>query len=471
MAFGPNTWLALAGYACIAFAWWAHGRDRTVWAIALLALGAGLLRTGPALDPTLHEWDERYHALVAKHLIDDPFKPTLHTDPNTPHIEGSWAHGHIWLNKPPLPLWSIAGSMKCFGAFPWAVRIPSLLLSICAVVLLYGLGRALYSERVAFWAALLFAINGHLIELASGRTSNDHPDTFLMCLVLAALFAAERMVRQSSIRWAALAGACIGLAFLSKSWPAAIVLPVAVVWQWNRPEVDRKAAISLFATLLAIAMLVALPWSLYSRMAFPEVAQIASASHWQHFTESLEDHGRPWTYYWVQLPMLHGELAPLALLLFLLGPFRNAPAKHAALVVWWLVPYLIFSVAVTKMPGYVVIAAPALCLMLGVMIEQWQNTAQGTSGKVIAQIGVALLVLLPLRSSLDRVAPWRQPGPRYIILDAWKNVEHNTVVTDCPWPIELMFHTPVVAAYQHSLTSEQREQLIAKGFKIRSFRE
>lgn len=471
MDFGPNTWLALAGYTCVLVAIWAHSRGRIGAAVLTLAICATLLRLSASLDPTLHEWDERYHALVAKNMLEEPFTPRLYPDAHTPHTEGSWAKGHIWLNKPPLTLWSIAASLKCFGYATWAVRVPSILLSIAALLLLYGLGRSLFSERVAFWAALLFAVNGHLIELASGRTSNDHPDTFLMCLVLASLFAAERMVRRGSIRWAALAGTCLGLAFLSKSWPAAIVLPVTLVWQWSRPEMDRKVATRLFVTLIGTAVLVALPWDLYSRVAFPEVAQIASASHWQHFTHALEDHGRPWTYYWSQLPMLHGELAPLALLLFLLGPFRSTPAKYTAVVVWWLLPYLIFSLAVTKMPAYVVLAAPALCLILAVMIEQWQGIEGGTLRKRFAQVGVALLVLLPLRFSLDRVAPWRQAEPRYTIAEEWHKAAPNTVVTNCPWPIELMFHTPVVAAYADSLSSEQRAQLIADGYVLRSFRD
>jgi 4-amino-4-deoxy-L-arabinose transferase-like glycosyltransferase len=463
--------LLLLGYALLPLAWWLNRKKSWSRSVIVLVACSFLLRLGTSLDPTLHEWDERYHALVAKHLIEQPFEPKLYADPNTPHIEGSWAHGHIWLNKPPLSLWCIAASLKCFGYQPWAVRIPSILLSMLAVLLLYLLGRSLYSERVAFWAALLFAINGHLIELASGRTSNDHPDTFLLCLVLASMYAAERMVRQSSKGWAALAGVALGLAFLSKSWPAIIVLPVTVAWLVDRKAMDRRASTAVLISLIAVAVLIALPWTLYVRHAFPEVAEAASASHWQHFTHDLEDHGRPWYYYWVQLPMIHGELAPLALLFFLLGPFRTAPGRHFALVLWWLVPYLLFSVAVTKMPAYVVIAAPAIGLMLGVMIEHWWHTGSGKYQKLIARTGVVFLVLLPLRFSLDRVAPWRQGEPRYTIPGTWLHAAPNTVVTDCPWPIELMFHTPVAAAYEHGLSLEQTTDLVAKGYEIRSFGE
>ncbi|MBK8567031.1 MAG: hypothetical protein IPN76_27800 [Saprospiraceae bacterium] len=34
-----------------------------------------------ASDSCLHDWDERYHALVAKHLAKNPLKPCLYEDP------------------------------------------------------------------------------------------------------------------------------------------------------------------------------------------------------------------------------------------------------------------------------------------------------------------------------------------------------------------------------------------------------
>ena len=235
-----GAWLCIAGYALLPIAWLWHRRGLDHRALAVLMLCAGLIRLGPSLDPCLHEWDERYHALVAKHLLEHPLKPTLYNDPLLPHDVGSWASGHVWLNKPPLSLWSIALSLKCFGLSPWAVRLPSLLLSVFAVALLYSLARMLASRMVAFWAALLFGIQGHLVELASGRTSNDHPDTFLLVFVLAALFAAARMARSGSLPWAVACGVLSGLAFLSKSWPALVIVPVALLFLFGRADIGKR---------------------------------------------------------------------------------------------------------------------------------------------------------------------------------------------------------------------------------------
>ncbi|MBP7399885.1 MAG: hypothetical protein KA954_09890, partial [Chitinophagales bacterium] len=65
--------------------------------------------------PYLHDWDERFHALVAKNMMTHPFTPMLRANPVLPYDETSWTDGHIWLHKQPLFLWQMALSMKIFG--------------------------------------------------------------------------------------------------------------------------------------------------------------------------------------------------------------------------------------------------------------------------------------------------------------------------------------------------------------------
>jgi len=463
-------WLTIAGYALLPLAFWWHRRGGDRWALATLVFCAGLLRLGPSLDPCLHEWDERYHALVAKHLIAHPLKPTLYDDPDIPHGDGSWAGTHVWLNKPPLSLWTIALSLKCFGLSPWAVRMPSLFLSAIAVALLHALARMLASRTTAFWAAFLFAIQGHLIELASGRTSNDHPDTFLVVLVLAAMFAGVRMARSASLPWAVGCGVLAGLAFLSKSWPALVIVPVIVLFMYGS-DVRLSRSLKCLGAILFAALIVAAPWSVYATTTFPEASAIAAAAHWRHFTVSIEEHGRPWTYYWSQLPMIHGELAPIALIWFLAGPFRERPREHAGLLFWWLIPYVVFSLALTKMPGYTAIAAPALCIIIAMAIERWSSaTTWPKVLRVPALIGAVGLVLLPLRFSLDRTRPLAAAQQRYVIPQELVRASSRTVITNCPVPIEVMYHTAVVAAYDRSLTPMEADRVSALGYVIRDWR-
>lgn len=457
--------MTLVGYAFLPCAWWLHQHGKIRRCIAVLALCTGLLRFGPSMDPCLHEWDEQYHALVAKHLIAHPLTPTLYDDAVLPHGDGTWSNTRIWLNKPPLSLWAIALSLKTFGPEPWAVRIPSVLLSMVGVLILYALAAMLSDRRIAFWSALLFAVQGHLIELASGRTSNDHPDTFLVVFVLASIYAALRMAKDQTMRWALTFGVLTGLAFLSKSWPALIVVPVASAFLLRVQQSQRNRAMQCLIVGLLAAMLIALPWTWYTTTHFPEEAAITASAHWRHFTEGLEDHGRPWTYFWVQLPMINGELAPLALLWFFFLPFRKEPRKHAALLLWWLVPFIVFSFARTKMPGYTAISVPAICIILGSAIVEWSSLHSPTrTFRSMSRIGALALVLLPLRFSLDRTRPLEIVAPRYTIPQTLMNVPERTVVEYCSDPIAMMFHTSVAASYRDGLPSGAKVRYEALGY-------
>ena len=64
------------------------------------------------LDPFLNIWDERFHALVAKNLMNHPLMPTLYDNPVVNMAYDRWDRYHIWLHKQPLFLWQIALSFK-----------------------------------------------------------------------------------------------------------------------------------------------------------------------------------------------------------------------------------------------------------------------------------------------------------------------------------------------------------------------
>ena len=76
----------------------------------------------------------------------------LRHDYVTPYVDGI-----RFFDKPPLMYWMAAGSMRIFGPYDWAARLP---LSLCVLALLfavYALGKRLFGERGGFYAALAIA--------------------------------------------------------------------------------------------------------------------------------------------------------------------------------------------------------------------------------------------------------------------------------------------------------------------------
>ncbi len=464
--------LLLIGYALLPVAWWLHRQQRWKGSILLLVACGFLLRFGTSLDPTLHPWDERYHALVAKRLSDTPLTPRLIPAPELPHDPRNWTNTRIWLHKPPMALWCIAASIKVFGTEPWAVRLPSTLLAALAVWLLALLARSLFSAPVGFWAAFLFAINGHLIELASGRTSTDHVDAILVVFVLAALFAAWNMVVHRSFPWAILAGIVAGCAFLTKSWPALLTLPVAASMAWSRQLPLNGKSLNLFATMLLTSIALVAPWMFHVHSHFPVEFAAERTAQLAHFTEGIEEHARPWYYYLEQLTMMQGEFVLLAIVWAVVLALRKKDRVNTMLLVWVAIPYVVYSIAMSKMPAYTAIAAPAIHIITAMAYVKWRaHERPHGAARVVLSIVAIGLIALPLRFSLDRTAPWQQVTARYTIPEVWSTAPTNTVVTDCPIPIELMFHTPIAAAYEHSFPANEVARLTALGYRVRSFGE
>ena len=141
-------------------AWRAAQQENYRLALLLILAGGLLLRVYVATDLFLHEWDERYHALVAKNMMDHPLRPTLYEHPVLPYNYQDWSGNHIWLHKQPAPLWFMALSLKLFGISEIALRLPSILLSTLAIWLTFGIARYYTDQKRALLAAFLHAIHG-----------------------------------------------------------------------------------------------------------------------------------------------------------------------------------------------------------------------------------------------------------------------------------------------------------------------
>jgi 4-amino-4-deoxy-L-arabinose transferase-like glycosyltransferase len=127
----------------------------------------------------------------------------------------------ITVDKPPASLWLSGLFGRVFGFSSWSVLAPQALCGVAAVGLLY-----LAVKRVSGLAAGLLA--GAVLALtpvAALMFRYDHPDALLVLLLVAGGYAVTRAVEKASVRWLMLAGAFVGLGFLTKMMQAFLVLP------------------------------------------------------------------------------------------------------------------------------------------------------------------------------------------------------------------------------------------------------
>jgi 4-amino-4-deoxy-L-arabinose transferase-like glycosyltransferase len=402
-----NILLILAGSFFLLLAIRTYLKNQISVSLLLLLLAGLCFRIVVSLDPYLHPWDEQYHALVAKNLLQHPFIPTLYETPLLPFDYKDWTNCNIWLHKPPLTLWLIALSLRVFGVNEFSVRIPSIIFSSLSILITYGIAKNLFNGNVGWLAAFFVAINGRLIEMAGGRFATDHPDVcFAFFVELAIFFAVRQRVKG---KWmylipTAIATAC---AIYCKWLIGLIVIPVWFILLFKRFPL--RSIIIQMLVFLSIILILVLPWQIYIYHSFPTEASWESNFNWQHITTVLENHSGTWYFYLSEATQSINEFIWVAFVIFLLSWFkRKFSPEFTAILLWMAIPYLFFSCIKTKMPNYVMFCIPAAVIMISFF--WWEISVGGAAKKtikILRSLCLVLVILLSVRYTMDRLRIFR----------------------------------------------------------------
>ncbi|MGI4871629.1 MAG: ArnT family glycosyltransferase [Janthinobacterium lividum] len=378
-------------------------RHRATLAMLLLLGAALLLRLLMAgLDPFLHDWDERFHAAVAHNLVAQPLRPALRPVAWLPYDYQAWCCNYIWLHKQPLFLWQMALSLKLFGSTTLALRLPSVLLSTVLLWPVYRLGSLIFgSALVGYLGALLVAFAYYQLEMVSGALGMDHNDIAFLTYVTASIWAYyEYRAGGAASRWLVLVGLLAGAAVLCKWLPGLLVyagwgldLLLRARQQRPLPELGRLLA------SLAVAVVVLLPWQLYTAWQFPRESAYELAYNARHFTQALEGHSEPW-YFHLRLGPIHYGLLVFAILPGA-GLALRRPAAWPLLGMVGLV-YGFFTLAATKMYSYAYLVSPLLLLLAALALGQAgryvaARPARPARQQVLASVCLLALIACDLR--------------------------------------------------------------------------
>lgn len=441
----------------------------------ILALGI-LLRVFAATDAFLHLWDESFHAVVAKHCMTNPLRPTLYAHPALQYDFRNWLANHVWLHKPPLALWLMAGSLRLFGVHEVALRFPSILLSSLVIFLTYRIGSMLWSRRHGLIASALCAANYHLVDLASGRDATDHVDSLLVTLVsLGAFFVLKATRSKRPLVYDMLVGICIGLAYLTKCLPGLLPLGLWLIWaifgltQYSLSNLMRRLLVVVVA-----AVAISVPWSIYTHVNYPLESAWESSYSLRHVHETLEGHDHPWHYYIGRMDTWLGPVSYLAVCYALWSLFRQRRHVRNAVFIlaWFLTPHIVFSLVATKMPAYVTISAVAGFLLAATFILDSNDLvisrfSSHTWQRWVLLVMLFVLVCAPLKRTLKRLHLIRE----YERSPAWARdlrdlaIAHpgtNTVVFAVPHAIAAMFYGDF-AAYNYLPTRYDIETVVSNG--------
>lgn len=448
----------------------------------ILALGFGL-RLRAANHRYISQWDEAYHALVAKNLTAHPLAPTLYEEKVLPADDREWTMAGVWLHKPPLPLWLMAAGIAAFGEAEPSFRIPSVALDTLAILLIFLLALEVFgasSSLAGLVAAALYALNPLMIRLVSGRIPDDTPHVVNAFFITLTVYLFAVAARKNSRVLSAAAGLSLGLGTLCMSAVALLGLaaPLPLMLSLRGARGSARLLVVSFAVFLAAA----LPWPLYCLSRWPELWRHESALHVGHLFRALDGHAHAWWWYLKILPVQYGGVPVLAAVLAAAAAAyaareaaRSRDAGLASVLCWLAVPYLFFSLIATKLYAYVAVAVPALCLLAGFgCASAWaarggRRRAVALATLLVAGVQTAAVAVERLRADYS-LCPWSEtydyPSFRRAMLRL-REVPGSKVllnVGDSKSP-QAMYYSGA-AAYPGTPDAAAVRGLLAKGFRV-----
>jgi 4-amino-4-deoxy-L-arabinose transferase len=454
---------------------------RILWILFAAAL---LIRFLSAqADPFLHNWDERFHALVARNLVHDPFKPMLIANPVTAYDFRDWKANHVWLHKQPLFLWQMALSLKIFGVSEIALRVPNVLMGALMVPILFRVAFLLTADTaVSLLAAVLLCFSGFHLALVAGIRSMDHNDVALGFYVLSSFWAFAEYRRNPTWGWAGLAGALAGGAVLNK-WLVGLVVFLGwgvdlVLSARRRPDTVRDVRRFLFALLVCGAVFV--PWQVYVTRQWPEEARYEYAYNNLHLSEAVEGHGGSAGYYAGNVPAYFGRwiwvFVPVGVVVAASSRSTDRRLLVAFLAIVGFV-FCFFSFAVaTKMDSYVFFVAPLCMCFLALGLVGIQRRAGSRTLLGLTFLVSAGLSFDPGRARAYFSAENAERGRRIATTRILKGLKRElppgvTVVlnTNEHENLDLMFYANDLTAYPR-IPEADLGALAAKGVHVAAFK-
>ncbi|WP_345943528.1 glycosyltransferase family 39 protein [Streptomyces sp. SID8352] len=157
----------------------------------------------------------------------------------------------ITVDKPPAALWPMALSVRLFGLGSWQILVPEALMGVGTVAVVHAAVRRRSGPAAGLLAGAVLA----LTPVAALMFRFNNPDALLALLMSLACYLVVRALEDGRTRWLVWAGAVIGLAFLTKTLQAFLILPVlALVYGLRAPVRPRRRLAQLGLATAALVV-------------------------------------------------------------------------------------------------------------------------------------------------------------------------------------------------------------------------
>jgi 4-amino-4-deoxy-L-arabinose transferase len=334
------------------------------WAIIIFVIAVLLRLYAAHMDSFLHEWDERFHALVARNMMENPFHPLLIKIPFESGNSHDWSSAQLWLHKQPLFMWQMAASMKLFGVSEFAIRLPSAMMGALMILLLYRITLILTNNKlVSSIAALLLCFSNYQLQLISGIEGMDHNDIAFEFYMLASCWAYAEYCISKKWYWVIIIGLLSGCAIFNK-WLIGLAVflgwGINMLYQFYKTKSINQLGWMMLALLICCAVFI--PWQIYTILKWPTEAWYELNYNSKHITEVIEGHSGTTSYYFDAIELYVGKyigyLFPLGVLFFIRDRKFNIEVMIAITSIFVFVICFLSFVVLTKIHSHIFFIVP-----------------------------------------------------------------------------------------------------------------
>ena len=314
----------------------------------------------------------------------------------------SRSHSLSYFDHPALSFGMARLMADLFGEVPFLMRLPFVIMGTATAILLYDVTRVLSGARAGFWAVLLFSAASFFMISAGMQIVPDGPLNFF--LIAALWWALPLLTFDQSIveqkRWVG-AGACLGLAALSKYHAALFVIGAGLAILSHKPwrRVFWQPTFWIGVGLAILGWMPALIWNAgheWVSFRFQTARAVAQATPGEHIVSLLKLLAGqalylwPWVWFW-SLKSVWSQLR---------SPIKNAAYLLALIAVVIIFTFdLIALLGHDSLPHWAMIGFLIALPLVGARCAEMESKARTNivaltwgSGVVIASLalGIAL---------------------------------------------------------------------------------
>ncbi len=355
------------------------------WAILAFAITASIIFARLGLAPLLNP-DEGRNAEIAREMA----------------LSAGWLvptyDGLPYLDKPALLFKLVGISFAIFGTSEFAARFPLALAAFSLLLLLHAFCRREYDRRTAAVAVIVVGTTPLFFAFAR-IVIVDMLLALFVCSAIFAGFIAETKNEDRRARWYLLFAAAAAGGTLVKG-PVGFILPVLVIWIFNRVDARKGTWRRIFAPgNLLVFLLIVAPWFVGVSVLHPDFPYYGLVlESLQRFTTDEFHRSQPFYYY---PPVIFATFFAWSLVVpeSMLAAWRRRTHLTRAdrlLIVWAVVVTLFFSMSRSKLPGYVLTAVVALGVLVARVFVAALVDPVGRPARIIRHAAAALAVIASL---------------------------------------------------------------------------